>query len=174
MAQIVDQIELERLEREYQNSLVKMFCPKKSSNALNAFDGWEIHEPSPAFGELDYRYLGNLEYPKGKDCTKEGKKNSPLREDDLRFWLKGRRNKDGSPKYTSSQIEEAVSTLKKTIHLDKISNLVEVNNKVYQLLINGVDACPSPDKNEEKVMFFDFENYYANDFALAEEVSYIV
>ena len=31
MAQIVDQIELEQLEREYQNSLVKMFCPKVSS-----------------------------------------------------------------------------------------------------------------------------------------------
>ena len=173
MAQIVDQIELEQLEREYQNSLVKMFCPKVSSKTGNAFDGWEVHEPTPAFGEFDYRYLGNLEYPKGKDCTKDGKKNSPLREDDLRLWLKCRSNKDGSPKYTSSQIEEAVSTLKKTILLDKVTNLVEVNNKVYQLLINGVEARPSPDKNEEKVMFFDFENYYSNDFALAEEVSYI-
>ncbi len=173
MAQIVDQIELEQLEREYQNSLVKMFCPKISSNAGNAFNGWEVHEPSPVFGELDYRYLGNLEYPKGKDCTKDGKKNSPLREDDLRLWLKCRSNKDGSPKYTSTQIEEAVSTLKKTILLDKVTNLAEVNNKVYQLLINGVEARPSPDKNEEKVMFFDFENYYSNDFALAEEVSYI-
>lgn len=173
MAQIVDKIELEQLEREYQNSLVKMFCPRTSSNAVNPFDGMAVAEPTPAFGELDYRYLGNLEYPKGSDCTKDGKKNSPLRENDLRFWLKCRSNKDGSPKYTPSQIDEAISTLKKTILLDKVSNLVEVNNKVYQLLINGVDARPAPDKTEEKVMFFDFENYYSNDFALAEEVSYI-
>ncbi|MBO7518796.1 MAG: hypothetical protein J6T31_06770, partial [Methanobrevibacter sp.] len=149
MAQIVDQIELEQLEREYQNSLVKMFCPRISLSVSDR----EVHEPSPAFGELDYRYLGNLEYPKGKDCTKDGKKNSPLREDDLRLWLKCRNNKDGSPKYTSSQIDEAISTLRKTILLDKVSNLVEVNNKVYQLLINGVDARPAPDKTEEKVMF---------------------
>ena len=108
MAQIIDQIELERLEREYQNSLVKMFCPRTSSNVGNPFDGMPVAEPTPAYGELDYRYLGNLEYPKGSDCTKDGKKNSPLRENDLRFWLKCRSNKDGSPKYTASQIDEAI------------------------------------------------------------------
>ena len=169
MAQIVDQIELEQLEREYQNSLVKMFCPRVNYSYGNEI----LSDPRPLYGELDYRYLGNLEYPKGSDCTKDGHKNSPLRENDLRFWLNSRKNKDGSPKYTTSQIDEAISTLRKTILLDKVSNLVEVNNKVYQLLINGVDARPSPDKTEEKVMFFDFENYYSNDFALAEEVSYI-
>ena len=173
MSQIVDQIELEQLERDYQNSLVKMFCSKTETNNINPNEGLVIAENTPGFGELDYRYLGNLEYPKGCGCTKDGYKNSPLREDDLRTWLKCRSNKDGSPKYTQSQIEEAISTLKKTILLDKVNNLVEVNNKVYQLLIDGVEARPTPEKNEEKVMFFDFDNYYANDFALAEEVSYI-
>lgn len=173
MPQIVDKIELERLEREYQNSLVKMFCLDAGKNNGNSFDGLVVAGPSFELGKLNYRYLGNLEYPKGSDKRKDGGKNSPLREEDLRIWLKTRSNKDGSPKYTSNQIEEAISTLKKTILLDKVSNLVDVNNKVYQLLINGVDARPTPDKNEEKVWLFDFENYYENDFALAEEVSYI-
>ena len=60
-----------------------------------------------------------------------------------RFWLKCRSNKDGSPKYSQSQIEEAVSTLKKTILLDKVSNLTSVNNKVYQLLINQREEIPT-------------------------------
>ena len=118
MPQIVDQIELERLEREYQNSLVKMFCPDAGKNNGNSFDGLVVAEPSFSFEKLNYRYLGNLEYPKGCDSRKDGGKNSPLREEALRLWLKTRSNKDGSPKYTSNQIEEAISTLKKTILLD--------------------------------------------------------
>lgn len=38
MAQIVDQIELEQLEREYQNSLVKMFCHRTSLSNESSFD----------------------------------------------------------------------------------------------------------------------------------------
>ncbi len=132
------------LEREYQNKVVKLIKEK-----------------------LEYKYLGNLQYAKGKYVNKKGLKNSPIIEEELRNYL----TRAG---YTEMQVTGAVEDLKNATHMpDKeFATLKKVNNHVYELLKNGVSKKPSLEENEQDVMFFDFEKIEKNRFAIAEEVSF--
>lgn len=135
----------EKLEREYQNGVVKAFVDK-----------------------LGYTYLGNLQYAKKATVNSLGKKNSPIIEPALKSFLK----KMG---YSEYAITAAVSRLKEAARLTdaKYVNLADTNNAVTGTLISGVSVKPSPEENEIDVMFFDFEKPENNDFTIAEEVSFI-
>lgn len=142
----------EPLEREYQDKIVRLFTE-----------------------ELHYAYLGCLQYPKGKSQTIDGQRNTPIREDDLRAFLTAQKQADGTARYTAMQIEGAIDELRHTAQLPRWHKdaLLDTNDAVYRLMTFHADIKPAPDKNEEAVFFFDFENIQANRFAIAEEVSYI-
>jgi len=134
-------------ERQYQNEIVKLFTE-----------------------ELHYEYIGNLQYPKGKDARSDGKKNAPIIEERVRKYLQ--RLELG---YTEMQISEAIRQLKEAANLPskKKSDLLEANNRFYELLISGVKAQPNAEDFHENVKLFDFDNLQNNDFAIAEEVSFV-
>ena len=145
----------EQREREYQNALVKRFCDK---------DG------------LDYKYLGNWQYAKGETVNSMGRQNSPILDDEMCRFLRGRKRKDGiTPRYTESQIEEVLFELKKQARLGnpKMGSLIQCNTELYETFMMGIKAKPDPDSNHEDVMLFDFDQPLNNNFAIAEEVSYI-
>ena len=54
-----------------------------------------------------------------------------------------------------------------------MSGLMQCNTDLYNILMSGIKSQPDPDSNHEDVMFFDFDDYTNNNFAIAEEVSYI-
>ena len=130
-------------ERAYQNRIVEMFKG------------------------LGYHYLGKLQYAKGATAHKDGTKNGPIIESELRAFLETR--------YTPMQVDAALRDIREESRLPnpKMDNLCECNQRVYDLLISGIKAKPSPEKNEEDVSFFDFKYPLNNHFAIAEEVSYI-
>ncbi len=137
---------LSQLEREYQDKVVQLFTK-----------------------ELQYDYLGKLQYGKDKNCLDNGQKNSPIIESELREFLK----KSGK-NYTQFQIEEAVRQVKKEAELtdSRKGALLKVNNELYERLIYYYQIQPEADKPHENVYLFDFDNPLANRFAIAEEVSY--
>ncbi len=134
-------------EQQYQEKLIQRFQLK---------DG------------LNYKYLGKWQYPKDGDCLPDGTKNSPILESRVCAFLK----KMGRTDY---QIEQVISKLKVAARLGdkKLSSLIACSNDVYDILMGGIKAKPSVDENEEDVMLFDFENIENNDFAFAEEVSFV-
>ena len=133
-------------EREYQNSVVKLFRE-----------------------QLDYDYLGKLQYGKDKKCLDDGRINSPIIEEEIRKFLVA------TGKYTALQISEAIAELKKAARLtdSKKGVLLDTNNGLYEILTRHIAIQPSPDKPHENVALFDFANPLANRYAIAEEVSYI-
>ena len=139
---------LSEKERNYQNSVIELFKNPEG---------------------LDYTYLGHFQYAKGASKNANGKANSPLMESELRAYL------ESQDKYTDFQIDSAIRTLKERIRLTdkKIGTLIDTNTAVYQLLVSGIQAKPSPEENEKDVMLFDFENPLNNRFDIAEEVSFI-
>lgn len=118
--------------------------------------------------ELDYKYVGNLQYAKGAIFNSKGKQNSPIIEDEVRAYL----HDSG---YTAMQVDESVSKLKNTARLNdkKFGSLLDKSREMYELLISGTKAKPALDENERDVMFFDFKDFTKNNFAIAEEVSFI-
>ena len=143
----------EQREREYQNKLVKRFQD-----------------------ELGYKYLGNWQYAKGETANSLGKQNSPILDDEVRKFLKDQKKEDGkTPKYTERQIEDVLFQLKSKARLGnaKMSGLMQCNTDLYDALMMGIKAQPDPESNHEDVMLFDFEDFTNNNFAIAEEVSYI-
>ena len=141
----------EQKEREYQNQIILLFQNK-----------------------LHFHFLGNLMYAKGSTVNASGLKNSPLLEDRLKAFLKKCKSRSGKP-YTESQIEDAIYQIKNIISLPdaRPGTLVNQNTQVTEKLMYGVKARPKPDSNEEDILLFDFVNPEQNDFAIAEEVSYI-
>ncbi len=137
----------EQKERAYQNELIERFQEK---------DG------------LNYTYLGNWQYPKGADCREDGTKNSPILDERVKAFLKKR----GCTDY---QITQVLAELKSVARLGdkRLSSLVACNNNVYELLSSGIKAKPSEEEYHTDVMLFDFDNIENNDFAIAEEVTYI-
>jgi type I restriction enzyme R subunit len=135
----------EEKEREYQNSVVKVFIE-----------------------QLKYDYLGNWQYPKGAKVRSDGKANSPILDDKVREYL-------SEAGYTPMQIEEALRQLKSEARLSdkKFVTLSDTSNRVYEKLIHPIPAKPTPEENEKDVMLFNFEDPTKNHFAIAEEVSYI-
>ena len=142
----------EQRERDYQNKLVKRFVD-----------------------ELHYKYLGNWQYAKGETVNSLGKQNSPILDDEVRLYLKAQKKKDKTPKYTERQIEDVLFQLKSKARLGnaKMSGLMQCNTDLYDVLMSGIKSQPDPEFNHEDVMFFDFDDYSNNNFAIAEEVSYI-
>ena len=143
----------EQRERDYQNALVKRFQE-----------------------ELKYKYLGNWQYAKGECVNSMGKQNSPILDDEVRRFLKEQKKEDGkTPKYTETQIEEVLFQLKSKARLGnaKMSSLVQCNNDLYEIFMMGIKAQPDPESKHEDVMLFDFDDFTNNNFAIAEEVSYI-
>ncbi|MDO5565973.1 MAG: HsdR family type I site-specific deoxyribonuclease, partial [Planctomycetia bacterium] len=138
----------EQRERDYQDQIVALFRDN-----------------------LQYTYLGNLQYSRGEQKNSLGYKNSPLIEPELRKFL----DSNGSRQYTEQQIDEAIRQLRTKIHLPdgRPGTLVDINTDVYDILIHGVKAKPSPEESERDVMFIDYNNPLNNHFCIAEEVSYI-
>lgn len=139
-------------ERKYQNNLISIFKDKEG---------------------LDYIYLGNFEYLKGKTDRKnlkgEDVQNTPIIETDVYSFLT---DVQGCTDY---QAKDAISQLKKKASLPSVDirELIDVNTSVYELLTGGVKSKPSPEENEKDVMFFDFNNPHNNRFCIAEEVSFV-
>ncbi len=137
-----------RLEREYQNSIVKLFAE-----------------------ELHYEYLGKLEYAANAETLADGRRNGPVIEEELRRFLS--RPEAG---YTSCQIDEAVSRVKDAARIKdnrRRDALLETNNSLYDTLISHISIQPEAEEPHRDVSLFDFNNPLANHFAIAEEVSYI-
>ena len=134
-------------EREYQNEIVKLFRE-----------------------ELHYDYLGKLQYDKNRQAMDNGLKNSPVIESELRRFLSR-----GGSGYTEFQIEEAIRRVKDAARLSdkKFGILAETNNNLYETLIRHLTIQPDSEKPHENVYLFDFKNPLANNFAIAEEVSFI-
>lgn len=137
----------EQLEREYQNQIVEIFR-----------------------NELGYRYLGKFQYEHGAKSTPNGYVNKPIREEDVRSFL-SREGSDNTP----MMVDEAIRQLKNSAHLgnNRHGELLTTNCKLYDILTTNVKAKPDKGQNERDVCFFDFQHPENNDFAIAEEVSYI-
>lgn len=119
------------IEREYQNSVVRLFRE-----------------------QLGYDYLGRLQY--GKDCKSlpDGRINSPIIESELRKFLTSQN------RYTELQINTAIAEVKKAAQLtdSKKGVLLDTNNSLYETLIGNIKVRPSPEKKHEDVYLFDFAN----------------
>lgn len=134
-------------EREYQDEIIKLFREK-----------------------LGYEYIGKLQYAYNKQAMDDGLKNSPVIESELRRFL----SREGSG-YTEFQIDEAIRLVKDATRLSdrKTGTLTETNNSFYETMIRHLAIQPDAEKPHENVYLFDFKNPLANQFAIAEEVSYI-
>ena len=118
---------------------------------------------------LNYKYLGKFQYAKGADSLADGRRNSPLIEEELIDFLRNKQH------CTPMQVSDVVKKVRDQIRLPdrKIGTLIDVNSAFYQTMIYGVKSKPSETENETDVMLFDFSNPYENNFAIAEEVSFI-
>lgn len=103
--------------------------------------------------QLGYTYLGNL-----KDTE-----NSNIRVDLLQKFL----NEKG---YSQELINMAIAELLK-VSGNQTKSLYEVNKEVYTLLRYGVQKKASSGDKPKTVLFIDFEDFYKNDFYVAEEVT---
>ncbi len=137
----------EQKERQYQNQIVEIFR-----------------------NELGYRYLGKLQYEQHAKATPDGYVNKPIREEDVRSYLL-RKNSGNTP----MMADEAIKQLKEMARLGNYrqGDLIAANCKLYDVLTTNVKAMPEKGQNKRDVCFFDFQHPENNDFAIAEEVSYI-
>ena len=134
-------------ERQYQNEIVKLFRER-----------------------LNYEYLGSYQYPKNSQTRENGEKNTPIIESELRRFLSSKEYG-----YTKIQIEEAIRQTKEMARLSDSRRgiLADTNNKLYEVLTTHIAIQPDAEHHHENVYLFDFNNPLANNFAIAEEVSYI-
>ena len=134
-------------ESQYQEKVIGWFC-------------------SP---ELGYEYIGKFQYAKNASARPDGKKNSPLIEDRLASFLRGKQH------CTEKQVADVLSQVRNKMRLpdNRFGTLVDVNTEFYQMMVAGVKSRPSETENEQDVMLFDFANPYENYFDIAEEVSFI-
>ena len=134
-------------ERQYQNEIVKLFRER-----------------------LDYEYLGSFQYPKNSQTRENGEKNTPIIESELRRFLSSKEYG-----YTKIQIDEAIRQTKEMARLSDSRRgiLADTNNKLYEVLTTHLAIQPDAEHHHENVYLFDFNNPLANNFAIAEEVSYI-
>ena len=105
--------------------------------------------------ELGYEYLGNWEWREGNDHIEEKL---------LTQYLK-------RVGYSAAQVSKAVFELK-TIAANLNDRLYTANKEVYKKLRYGITVKVAAGENNETVKLIDWENPLANDFAIAEEVSY--
>lgn len=138
---------IDQKEREYQNEIVKLFRD-----------------------ELQYDYLGKLQYAKNRHTLDNGQKNSPVIEEEVRRFLSSESNH-----YTDFQIQEAIRIIKEETWLSdkKRGILSDTNNCVYERLTAHISIQPDAEHNHENVSLFNFKEPLKNHFAIAEEVSYI-
>lgn len=104
---------------------------------------------------LGYRDLGNL----------EDEENLPIREQDLRAWLR----KQG--KYSDQVIHKALFEFKKATNVSPTDDLYPINKEGYSKLRYGVKVAEEIGNPVQTVWLIDWKNPFANDFAIAEEVS---
>jgi len=122
------------------------------------------------FKGIGYTYLGNYMYAKNASLRADGQKNSPIIEERLIAFLKDKRG------CSDFQIQQVLQELKTKAYLSdkRKTTLEKVNCDLYSTAFAfPIKAKPSIDKTEEDVYLFDFKNFENNDFAVAEEVSYI-
>ncbi|MGE6327133.1 type I restriction endonuclease subunit R [Psychrobacter pacificensis] len=105
--------------------------------------------------ELGYRYLGNWH-------TRTDNKN--IERDILAQWLKSRN-------VSAPLIARAISTLEKAAALGSGIKLYDANKEVYRLLRYGIKEKEGSGEHTQTVWLIDWDNFAANDFAIAEEVS---
>ena len=104
--------------------------------------------------ELNWRYLGDWRDRAGNSNIEEGL---------LAENLKARG-------YSDALIARALRTLREAAHHPQHA-LYDANKAVYSLLRYGVKVKESAADNTEDVNLIDWDNPFANDFALAEEVT---
>lgn len=105
--------------------------------------------------ELGYRYLGNWH-------ARADNKN--IERDILEQWLKSR-------DVSAPLIARAISTLEKAAALGSGIKLYDANKEVYRLLRYGIKEKEGSGEHTQTVWLIDWDNFAANDFAIAEEVS---
>ena len=105
--------------------------------------------------ELGYRYLGNWH-------TRADNKN--IERDILARWLKSR-------DVSTALIARVISTLEKAAALGSGIKLYDANKEVYRLLRYGIKEKEGSGEHTQTVWLIDWDNFAANDFAIAEEVS---
>ena len=138
-----------QLERKYQNEIIKIFTE-----------------------QLHYTYLGNLSYGKDSTVNSKNEKNSNILIDEVKKFLN---SPDSERKYTQNEIDQAINKLKKHSGMGtgRFDDLLQTNNETYDILITNEKAKDSEKSYNKSVKFFNFTNYKSNNFAIAEEVSYI-
>ena len=141
----------EQKERDYQNQVLVIFQ-----------------------NQLHYHFLGNLTYAHDAVTTADGHVNAPFLPEQLLAFLQRQTNAHGCP-YTKSQLADVVHQLKGALALPNCrpGTLVNQNTLVTEMLMYGVKARPRPEEPEEDIQLFDFREPANNDFAIAEEVSFI-
>jgi type I restriction enzyme R subunit len=106
--------------------------------------------------ELDYRYLGNWE---------EELRSVPVEENLLRAYLIDTKD------YSSVLADKAIEKFLKAVSRISIG-LYDANKEVYKLLRYGVNVREELGEAKENVYLIDWSNPDANDFAVAEEVTF--
>ena len=104
---------------------------------------------------LGYRYLGDW-------TSRENNRN--VESELLRAWL-GRQGHDGA------LIAKALNELDKAAALRSGETLYDANRRVYGLLRYGVKVRPAAGEQHVTVSLVDWKHPWANDFAIAEEVT---
>ncbi len=104
---------------------------------------------------LDYRYLGNWD---------ERESNSNLETEILSNYL------TSTKKYTPVLIKKAIDKFSKAVS-NQSKTLYDVNKEVYSMLRYGVEVKPAVGENKKTVWLIDWKKPFANDFAIAEEVT---
>lgn len=122
------------------------------------------------FKNIGYTYLGNYMYAKNASQRSDGKNNAPIIEERLVAFLM---DKMGCGDF---QVQQVLNELKQKAYLSdkRDRTLSQTNCDLYSTAFTfPIKAKPSKDKPEEDIYLFDFKNFENNDFAIAEEVSYI-
>lgn len=110
---------------------------------------------------LKYTYLGNWE---------KRENNSNVEEELLRGYLTGRKDPDGSRRYTDKEIGSAITKFKQAAGNIGIG-LYNANKEVYRLLRYGVNVNAECSDNKRYVQLIDWNNPAQNNFQIAEEVT---
>lgn len=106
-------------------------------------------------GNLGYRSLGNL----------VDQENSNIRENDLKVWLQ----KQG--RYSEQVIHKALFEFRKATNVNPSDDLYPINREGYSKLRYGVKVAEEIGSPVQTVWLIDWEDPFANDFSIAEEVT---